>query len=489
MDTESKIYWRDKVFKWLEQNGNYHTLDLNDCLEGLKRDEVKCGAAIAAFWNVYLNPNDSFSLDEAQLAKIKQLLQSTSSVISAQSQELKEKIQAKAFVALHLAGIVLISELTPESPSWSEIPSVVEAIEIGLTADSLTPPVEIDISRTWGKDCFSKNLFDFSQILLSGIVSVEASRWLSHQGRHEDAFSLMANRCGYLYLTTIEGEVVLLENEKRFLQVAPGFTPYLPHSRGEFDIQEVVDLFREIKNHRQSVKDWKLIAESCALLQYFGLAEQFYDPWGIVEDGEGRSAVTAVEFWAGAEAFAEQQMSPSEFRQYLEEKERTEAQERLKRDFFDGGLWEVFEDDTRAKLEEAEHHWEKKQFGDMVNDLSMAAQSELPAMFPFLKQALHQAERSELRQMAYLLTVDTMTQASIKGLKLSKGDEGDENFVLEKLPRHLKDLASARVPASHLIPQVAQSKNPQEIRKLWLGINQPGILPHLARIKKLCEKG
>jgi len=152
MDTESKIYWRDKAFKWLEQNGNYHTLDLNDCLEELDRDEIKREAAMAAFWNVYLNPAASFSLDEAQLAKTKQLLQSTSSVISsAQSQELKEKIQAKAFVALHLAGIVLISELSPESPSLSEIPSVVEAIEIGLTADSLTPPVEIDISRTWGE--------------------------------------------------------------------------------------------------------------------------------------------------------------------------------------------------------------------------------------------------------------------------------------------------------------------------------------------------
>ncbi len=340
MDTEGKAYWREKAYKWLEQNSNYHDFDLNACLEELEKNQLNRAAALAAFWNVYLNTEDSFILNEVQLDKVRRLMQPLTGGLSKES---KEGIQAKAFVTLHLAGIALISKLSPESPPLSEIPSVTEVIKIGRTADSLDAPVDIDISRTWGKECFNRDLFGFSQVLVSGIISVEASRWLSDQGKYEEAFSLMANNCGSLYLTTIEEENIWLEND-RPLSIAPEFTPYLPHSGEAFNLREVVGMFEEIKRHPGKVIDWESVAQACGLLQYFGAGEGFYDPWMVVDS----STTCAVEFWASAESFAETQRRIADSPFPVADPEMAKHMEikaRLRSDFFPD-TWDEFSEDV-----------------------------------------------------------------------------------------------------------------------------------------------
>lgn len=486
-----KSYWKGEAFQWLRENRGYTApLTLEGCIEELEANHGCREAALAAFWNVYFAPEDPLPIPEVLLHMIDHLLGRP----LPREDTFREEMQAIAYVKLHLAASVAVSLVYDEAyfkgQPLSESPSAISALETALQA-----------SKVIGTYPDEESLYDYSAGLVTGITRVELSLGRYEQGKHEEAFALWSSGALELIRHTL---LKPLYRDLPFWdfswvsQIIDGdpeheLIPYLPHSREPVDIKQGQTIFEKLKAHTHEVEDWRSVAHSCLMLSYV-IPEMHDLTQGVSSfDRFEDTAVVApldydeydaTRFWAKAEQFAELQMTSGQLRAYREDVEvveRKEAEKRLKRDFFDDDLWQQLEEITRNHLVSAECHWKRSEVDDMMNDLSMTAQSELPAIFPFLEPALFQREQSELKHMSNLLMENAATQAFIKGLKLSKGDEG---FVLRELPQHLRDLAEARVAGAHLRPQTKPSKSTQEIRKLWLGVGQPGIFPRLAQIKR-----
>jgi len=470
--------WRENAFQWLREKRQYNDFDLDSCLKILEKNPLIREAALAAFWGAYLANEVPPVLSALQLQRIRKVLDYGSPPDSQ-----AEDIKYFAFVKLHLAGLLAISLIRPDQPIV-ESHSAVVALETALVAYKLgeQPAMDtiIDDPSVWGNQYFYKDLFVFSLVLVGGIAQVELSFWHADQRNYADAFSLITNGAWGIHAATVEDEPSEL----------PDFKPYLPHSGNQFNIQEVADIFEEVKRHSREIKDWWYVKIGCEAIQYLGAYDLYDSLLDGVKDANG-DEFGAAEYWGKAVTFVEDQMRivaspiPIVTRDMIE---RTETKERLKRDFFDD-LWEELEERAQEILVDTEIQWMHYRPDNMVKEIRPMLELELPSIFLFLQPTIGQSDsRLILTRMKDSLLTNKVVRASIDGLKI---DSHERKWAKDELPGFLQKVIEVRNyfdKERHLSSKGSSryremSEKAVSIHRELLGIGCEGVLPRLMKIK------
>lgn len=500
-----RIYWKAKVFQWLQEKRNYEGFDLDSCLTKLEQSPVMREAALAAFWGVYLGEESSPVLNDQQLERIGRLLD------YGPSRGFRvEDLRDLAFVKLHLAALLAICLIRPEL-QIIETPSVIPILEKAKGAYQLTvadrSSVVIDeiveAPDAWGNRYFYEDLFIFSAVLVGGITGVELSLVRAEQRNYEEAFSLITESAWNICAATMhpvksrdieELRALLNGNDSESFEDEPtgllDFEPYLPHSGKRFDIQEVADIFEEVKRHAKGIRDWGNMQAACSSIKYLGLCG-FYDYLADIKDNTG-DKLGAGEYWVKALTIAEERerivSSPVQVLT-MEAFEKVKTRERLKRDFF-SGLWEEMEEKTREMLLDAESQWTIGRVDNMVKDIRPALELELAAIFPLLEPVVRQSDpRLILTRMKVALLDNQSVRASISGLRI---DINDKRWAMDELLSFLSKVVDVRnyFEKEQLFSEKDSTRHRDmaakavAIHRELLGIGCEGVLPRLMKIKR-----
>lgn len=481
-----RILWRERAFHWLRERREYYYFDLDSCLNRLEKNPMLREAALSAFWRTYLPNEIPPTLTNLQLDRIMKLLDQ----VSLRDLETEDRKDA-AFVKLHLAGLLGIYLIQPDQPI-SETPSAIDVLEKCLVAYRLAnpPALDIDDPSGWGNRLFEDDLFAFSLVLVSSIARVEMSLVRADQRNYEEALSLITEGAWGMCATNLEGKVEYLPEEMRFQQEYPGFTPYLPHSRHEFAIQEAANIFEKVKRHAKDIKNWEDIRLYCEVLQYLGYRE-LYDFLDSIVDADGEE-FGAAEYWGRAITFAEDQLRivASPFPILTKDAiEWAEAKERLKRDFFRSN-WSELTEEAQKVLVDAEIEWMHNRPDNMIKDIRPLLELILPDVFPFLEPTIEQRDgRLILTRMRHELLTNRLVRASIDGLKI---DARYRQWVKDELPKFLQKVIETRnyFEKEQHLPSKKSNKNVEmveravTIRSELLGIGCEGVLLRLKKIKQ-----
>lgn len=492
-----RILWRERAFQWFRENRQYNDFNLDSCLNILKGNATKREAAFSAFWSVYLANDIPPTLGDTQLEQIKQLLEAHP-LQNYQVEDLKDL----AFVKLHLAGILTTCLIHPDYPVC-ENPGLITTLEKVLEACSsdLSPDVSetfwsgIQESRKDYRDKFSEELFNrdplqFSVMLVRGIIGVELSFIRNDQRRYEDAFTLITNYARDIYAITIEEKFSFSET-MRYHREYPGFTPYLPHSGCQFDIQEVANIFENIKINPREIRNWNYIIGYCDALKFLGYCGLYDIHNELVEDSNGEE-FRGEEYWGRASIFAEERMRlvdspyPVVTRDMMKQ---VETEDRLKRDFFPE-TWEELPEDARKIFVDAEIEWMHDKPDKMVQEIRPILEIALPSVFPFLQLGPKEKgdQRLDLTRMKDAILSNPVVRAAINGVKISNEDK---QWAMKDLPEYLIKIIRTRNYFQKDIHKETSSENKREMREKAIslcrelvGIGCRGILPRLMEIKK-----
>jgi len=475
-----RIHWKAIVFQWLEERIQYNDLSLDNCLTILEENPVNREVALASFWGVYLANELPPVISDLQQDRIEKILYNGSP-----NGSLPEDIKNIAYVKLHLAGLLIICLIRPDWPIV-ENPSAVTALEKALEAYRLaeTPgaiDTIIDDPSAWGTKYFDDDLFTFSLVMVGGIALVELSLWRTEQRNYEEAFWDITNGAWNICAATVESKVDGL----------PDFKPYLPHSGSQFNIQEVADIFEEVRKHPRDIRNWEYMLMGCVAIQHLG----YHDLYDNLEDiiGDDRSEIIgAVEYWGRGATFAEERMRldaspvPIVTRDMIE---RNDIRERLKRDFLQS-YWDEIDSSAQEILVDAEMQWVHNRPDNMVCEFRPMLELVLPSVFPFLKSTVAQRDsRMILTRIRDDLQTNAVVQALIDGLHT---DSHDKAWVKDDLPKFLHKVIATRnhfEKEQHLLDKKAR-KNLEMMEKAisihreLLGIGCEGILLRLMRIKR-----
>jgi len=472
-----RIQWRENAFQWLRENRQYDDFNLDRCLEKLDENPANLEAALAAFWGVYLGDDLPPTIEDLQHERIRKLLDygSKRSPCSADIRDL-------AFVRLHLAGLLTVCLIRPDWPI-AESPSVVHILEKAKEAYELADPPSMDIDDPpgWGNKLLKEDLLGFSTILVGGIISVELALRRAEQGKYEEAIQLINGAAWDMCATNVEYESDQLAN----------FVPYLPHSGRKFDIQDVIDIFEEVKTHARNINDWEDVKTFCDVLRYLGFFN-LYDPNMQVIRPFIAEGLSAFEYWGRAATFAEEQMRivasplPILTRDAVE---RTEIKERLRRDFF-GDLWEEIDKKTQDILVDAEIEWAHSRLDNMVKEIRQVVEIMLVNIFPFLEYTIRQSDgHLIIWRIREAIEKNPEIRATIDGLKIVNHDK---IWIKDELIKFLREVNHVRnyfekdqyLPGKKSDKYQEMKEKAISIHNKLLGIGCEGVLPRLMRIKK-----
>lgn len=284
---------------------------------------------------------------------------------------------------------------------------------------------------------------------------------------------------------------------------------------GELSVQDAVDCCESIFLNKSAVRDWESVANSCCLI--VDNLSQFPDSDDLalhdVSDSQGWS--WGVVYWQRASTRAENEMSPSQFKQVLDVEKRSSHINRLVNDFLED-LFVDLEPDSREALIQAEMNWyESRAMGGRViaaaNELRHVFEHELRSLiFKPLRESIDQmlqdqSLRNELRikskrakglnltEMAILLKEAGKT-SSLMGLPIRQmiedfpvGQE-DKIFLYVHLPTYLSNLIfDARNPSEHPagVSKKELERRIKDMRRIALGIGSESYIVHLLKIKKV----
>jgi hypothetical protein len=486
MNNETKQYWLQTIQKYEMQNFEFYNFDLESCLQILEKDPSNYFAALNAFWSVYLCSDETSMPNDTQLARIEHVVQHFYVPSDVTSEKITEIIEKKAQLVLHMVGILLVSRLGPNLPSVEESPKLARILEMGYEAIGHVY-FDFEYSPEWGKRFLKDTLLgDFTYSLLIGIISTEYGFYLLNRRKHEEAFETIVGTSCFLFGCSIKSEWRINEIDGKLGMKSPEFAPYIPHSRAELEIQDIVDLFFELKSNYKTVKNWNSIAETCNQINSFGTNYLLYDPHTIVTSHEdGSQELWAVEFWASTEAFARSNISSNELFKLQDQLDEKLALERLQTDFFEI-YWDKLSNESKQYLVQAETGWRKKRYRDMLESFRIALETELPILFPLLQKAYDQSRVLDLTDMVQSLKNNNMIRSQIdKNLGKS-----DSSYVLTTLPIYLSQLIEIRRRFVHPDPRFPININDIEIakdtRRRLLGIRcheNEAVLYRLLQIK------
>jgi len=280
--------------------------------------------------------------------------------------------------------------------------------------------------------------------------------------------------------------------------------------------QLFVDSFESIRKGNR-INDTKRLAEICE-----SFIELSGEPWlsnkrpdntlmSWLEDKEVSNDVMteefywdhASDFWENALGWLEAQLTPSEFKEILNEREENAAEKRLKTYFFEGDLWDTLPERTRSSLISADRDW----FSGTVarkeaifNELRIAAEellhsglwNPLAQWVQNLKEHNNDTKwlierRQELSQkglMPTLLDFERTCRLSITNVFLKEKGVSNEDraWFCNQLPKSLYHLRRARNRAEHESDDQWTRQDLSRFYNEFIGIGQPGILPKLYRM-------
>jgi hypothetical protein len=437
-------------------NGNYQYEGIDKCLQQVEKEPGYREAAVALFWSVYLGGEQPLQLTEAQVGRIEAMLSREFGDVE-KDQELQ-----LAFVRLHLSGTLAVSLIRPGT-ELAENSLPVRALETAEAMGEKLGTIEFEDEKDWGRKQLDRDVFVLSLVLVTGITDLELALWRAQDGNYEEAFHLVSAATPELDLTAFRSfdphpERERARKEKRPLwrllyDIGHRHFEYLPHSWEALDPQGAVDIFEKLRSHPDQVRDWSRVQKTCKYL-----VQQYFD-WGDVTDSEGRELQGWV-YWEKAETFAENRLSPDQFRKLRDEEEREGAERRLHRDFFDD-IWSDLPPGVRNSLIDAENHWSsrlKPQFDHMTSAYREALEELLKIHFPFLaKKARRKLDRNLmpwlpplpadripknfLGKMSISLEYDPTVIAWIR--RVESEDECGR-FLRERFPNCLKELVDVR---------------------------------------------
>ena len=266
-----------------------------------------------------------------------------------------------------------------------------------------------------------------------------------------------------------------------------------------------VDIFEHLRSYT-TTKNWRQIARDCFIISacwkncfLFGNTRD-----ETVIDNKGWEW-DPPEFWQQAKGWAEAKLEPSELLEEMKKAEDEKAEQRLTTYFFEKRSFNAFPERAKQSLIEAEKAWFSTKSGRadrIFNELRIATEEVLYCSFwrplsewmdtrritdPRLLDFQRIRESiSEANKKPSLVEFERMLKSFALGefLKPLPLSNVDREFVLNELPKALKQLRSYRRSAEHDLQRVREPKEIAPIFKEFLGIGDKGILPRLLEIQK-----
>ncbi len=291
----------------------------------------------------------------------------------------------------------------------------------------------------------------------------------------------------------------------------------------ELNLQLFVDCFEAIRKGKK-IADTKKLADICDLLAYFSdepwlAKKEPVDPLSYllsndlddltnneatgVVDADGNYWEQVSEFWQYALGWVEAQLTPSDFKTILDEREEQAAEKRLKKYFFKEDLWNRLPARTRSSLISADRDW----FGGsgarieaILNELRIAVEELLILEFwkplgqwfdkhgrncqgsqSFLDLKL---ELENKRKVPTILDFEHICKMQISGIFLVNMGVTREDRVwfIQRLQESLFPLRRARNRAEH---ESGTQLTHEELNKYYnefIGIGQPGVIEKLSKL-------
>jgi hypothetical protein len=325
-------------------------------------------------------------------------------------------------------------------------------------------------------------------------------------GEYENALKSLASVIAfYIMLSTTrfdKTKIALLEPSiSQFLDIITNHPLQMPWIQS-LEEQMPVDCFEALKQGGR-ITDPKNIAPIC------GLIATVYSNWwilapdeDIVKDSEGNEW-KVIEFWQHASGWVEAQLKPSDMREFLNEREDSTSEKRLRMYFFGDELWAKLPERAKSSLISADRDW----YGGSVarteailNELKIATEEILVNGLwkPLEKWLITQkrnnqdiqellratADLTEKRRLPTILNFELICRLpSTSAFLADRGvDPKNRQWFSKELPQSLFRLRTARNDAEHEISNPWDRESLRKYYEEFVGIGQLGTLPELSRI-------
>ena len=430
----------------------------------------------------------------------------------------KDKWESSAFVQLHLVTILLRAI---RKGMWGSPELVDEFLEIGIAACDVIPSSDYEGYLFSEKRAFKAvrdagyTVSYVSQDEVSTDILDETQLVVKQQKQSLSAvMGMFSNEAFAATVDKDASEVALFF----FARAAALWKASTSGLSGELDLSKAARCFENLISSKSRVSSWEEVAESCNLIcESLDEFPESDDLWLGLEilDGQGMSW-RASDYWMHAATLAESEMSPPEFKEALDLKEKEGISKRIKLDFLEED-YELLEGDSRKALIEMEDTWHNAPARGgrreaAVNELRLVFEHEVDAtVFGQIyesigkilanrkaKDELHLKSRPggklNLRDMATILEragdrqclVALPVRMYIESLSLG-GD--DRDFLVSKLPEYLNKLAKTRAKLEHRDKVEKElSETIKSLRRTALGIGEPSYLRKLLNIKRIVRQ-
>jgi hypothetical protein len=325
-------------------------------------------------------------------------------------------------------------------------------------------------------------------------------------GEYENALiSLASVIAHYIMLSTTRFDktkiAVADPSIREFLDIVTNHPLQMPWIRS-LEEQLSVDCFEALKQGGR-ILDPKNIAPIC------GLIATVYSNWwilapdeDIVKDSEGNEW-KVIEFWQHASGWVEAQLKPSDMREFLNEREDSASEKRLRMYFFGDELWAKIPERAKSSLISSDRDW----FGGSVarteailNELKIATEEILVnGLWKPLEKwlAAQKGNRHDIQELVSIMTEFTSKRrlptllnfericrmpATGAFLADKKIELKNRQWFSIEMPRSLFRLRTARNDAEHEIGNQWDRESLRKYYEEFVGIGQLGTLPELCRI-------
>ena len=338
------------------------------------------------------------------------------------------------------------------------------------------------------------------------------------EGNYVEAMRYIAwavYEASYAAARYVADEIYTAESDLKGLPLATSCSlkDYLTKGLGNISHREIASVWLKLKETSQP-GSWEQVARDCnSMLAAYELSYEYsyYDDnnpvpgtldWFEDFTVAGGHSLSWTEFWYGAKVWASAQLSPSEYRKMREEDKKSESESRMRTYFF-GEDWAMLPDRAKDRLITADILWNSPAniaWEAVLNDLRIAMEDMCqhflwqplvsnnagvsPALLDLLKQGLKIQERPGIANCINVCKDPDFADF----LKRRKASPQDIQFLTNALPSAMGWLRQSRNTAEH----ESYSWPRDEVRPYFnkfLGVNEPGVLPQLARIGRQLRRG
>jgi hypothetical protein len=424
----------------------------------------------------------------------------------------EEGISSLAIVKLCLVTILLVAR---RKISWGDSELFEDLISSGVTSYNLLKNVygfeDILLSPREFRQMRSEMETEIGTPLVSESVA-ESSESTPDEQIENSFFAIVS-----LFLRDHFEAMANLGKEEEALSSFAESVAFWANSYVTLNIKEYVqsgvDCFENMLKKKSQNYNWQKIANEASLIAESFDEENSYDDHSEliqVKDATGWNWSANI-YWQRASTMAENELSPSQFRQVLDAENRSRHVDRIKRDFL-GDLFNTLEVDSRKALIQAEISWyDSEKMGGReaatINELRLVFEKELNSfVFSRIKEPLNRilsnpdhrkqlgiqtkdVKKISLRDMAKLLT-EASNIHSLIGLPIKDYiwqlpiQKPDKEYIVSELPTFLNSLSDIRNFNEHPGTKTEWAKEINNLRRRTLGIGCESKLVRMLLIKR-----